>query len=817
MRLARIATGLGRLLVAAFCLLSSIYALLAYIPFTYQQVHKGGLIPALVVFGHIHAQLYWAALAIACATILPELRRAGTRPLAAAFVAVHSIAGVLLQFFPVMANLRNDASSYAWALVALVPLPWLAAIDAVGYARAVEWAPYRREDDRRIFRAAWHTAVFLAVVYCAIFHLRASVSWGIAERVSALLITVLCHLLVFGVLFAAFNLVRSAAGMPPWPAQVEFVAVNVLGGGVLYSILQTLVFHPLSFTGAMAAGYAVMVALSRPAVVAGLGLRFWTPGRGPADGLGLALAPLTLPRFSRPFPQLLPLLGLAAVAWLLAVNIAIMDWNFMFQKLTASAVWLISFAYLYAIAPLYPDQPDRRTTVLFWTAMIMSAYRLTAADVAARPRIGTALERYAGYDASFRLIRDALSSPPRNDAFYDLLAKNTNIPRSVPTAPVDVDPAGKLTPGTGQKPNIFILVVDSLRRDYVGAYNRGVNFTPAIDAFARQSVVFRNSFTRYGGTGLAEPSIWVGGMLLHKQYVTPFYPMNALAKLVETEGYQSYISMDTILKVIVKPPADLVELDAERSPMDYRLCTSLSDLENKLEHRAAPARPVFAYTQSQDIHISVISREGKSVVDGGSYGSFYPPYASRLRRLDQCFGGFEQYLKSRNLFDNSVIVLTADHGDSLGEDGRWGHAYSLVPEVVRVPFIVHLPKSMQGIAAATADVAFQSDITPSLYAMLGHPPTLKESFYGRPLFGGGREKRDNHVIAASYASVWGLIGNSGKSLFVSDAVNYRDSYFEMDDRGSSEVFLGSGEKAAGQEEIRKGIAVINAFYKFQPH
>src|SRR5207249_1805995 len=116
----------------------------------------------------------------------------------------------------------------------------------------------------------------------------------------------------------------------------------------------------------------------------------------------------------------------------------------MFQKLTACAVWVMSFAYLYAIAPKLGDVPDRRAVILFWAAMAIPAYRLTAASAAVRPKVGAALERYAGYDASFRLIRDALSAPPTDDTFYKFLSQNTNIPRSVPTAPVDVDPAGPL-------------------------------------------------------------------------------------------------------------------------------------------------------------------------------------------------------------------------------------------------------------------------------------------------------------------------------------------------------------------------------------
>ena len=51
-----------------------------------------------------------------------------------------------------------------------------------------------------------------------------------------------------------------------------------------------------------------------------------------------------------------------------------------------------------------------------------------------------------------------------------------------------------------------------------------------------------------------------------------------------------------------------------------------------------------------------------------------------MRRLDGCFGAFVDDLKASGLYDDSLIVLTSDHGDSLGEQGRMGHAYTVFPK-----------------------------------------------------------------------------------------------------------------------------------------
>ena len=108
--------------------------------------------------------------------------------------------------------------------------------------------------------------------------------------------------------------------------------------------------------------------------------------------------------------------------------------------------------------------------------------------------------------------------------------------------------------GEPRKPHIFLFVVDSLRRDYLSPYNPAVRFTPAIEEFAKDSVVFKRAFTRYGGTGLSVPAIWTGGMVLHKQYVTPFDPMNTLLKMLEADNYRRVMSMDSVVVQLMRPP-----------------------------------------------------------------------------------------------------------------------------------------------------------------------------------------------------------------------------------------------------------------------
>lgn len=824
--LGRCLFALGRAAVAVFFLLTSLYCLLAWIPFTYQQVVKGGLLPALGVFVTLHPKIYWLVLAIAAGTLGPHLRVRKTRLPAMAFLAVHAAAGVWLTRHPLLAGLHNEVRSLYWSLAALLPPVWLAIIDWLTHWGNIRWADFQQVEDDRIFHATWQSALFLAVVYAGVFQLRTTVSLGAAGSLVALMATIISHLTVLSAVFVGLCLVRSLASLTPWPSPAEFVLSNLLAGAIVWAVIRVLVFEAVSFDGRLAVVSATAQTAAIVATFSGFSVRLWRNAeRGPATGLALAVLPLSIGRFHGPVSQALKLAAIAGLAAVLAVKTAVMDWNYLVQKLSALAIWALTFCCIYAWhsgraaqAPVAAGGGEsRRGRMLVMVVLSIVAYRMTASAMVPRPHFGAALEGYAGFDVSFRIARDMLSPPPRDDSFYGFLRANTNIPRSVQVQPVDIEMARPLVGTNRPQPNIFIFVIDSLRRDYLSVYNPEVNFTPNLDAFARESVVFRNAFTRYGGTGLSEPSIWVGGMILHKQYVTPFYPMNALEKLIEAEKYQPFISMDTVLSTVVEPLPDLVELDHNKLNMDFDFCSTAAELETRISERHANP-PIFVYTQPQNLHISVIPRQGSQSIDG-AYPSFYAPYASRLKRIDGCFGAFVRFLKQRGMYDNSILVLTADHGDSLGEQGRWGHAYALVPEVVRIPMLVHLPPDMRRLYHDPQAVAFSTDLTPTLYYLLGHPPTLKDEIFGRPLFTETQDEqamrhRDHYMIAASYAAVYGILSDNGRSLYVADGVNEQDSYWEMDDRTGRSGWLAGETQEKGQRLIREGIRRINELYHY---
>jgi len=831
---------LVRLFCFAFLLVTSLYCLIAYIPFTYEQIIKFRLIGWVTTFAAIHSWLY-AIVAVALAyTLRDALARPGVRWFARTLVALQFGLAVFLLVRPVLPSLESDGASLAWSLVFLVQLASLGAVDVLGCRGRLRFVQPEDGRDWSVFVAGLATALFVSLLYFGIALLRSQAQDGPApgrgDELLALAWSLLSHLVLFFALASTFVLITALARLSAVPARAELVLAALLVTSIVYLGVHDIVLAGVSLSGPIAVLYAALFAIAVVANVAGLALESAARRDEPVeDGLATLLSPLTLKQSSPLLAQIGFLLLLGGAAWLVATEVAVFDWNYLVQKLSVGVIWCLAFALLYSSAKRHDARPGWSAGVLAVAVLALFTFRALQAHPSRVPELlggsaadaTPALARHAGYDASFKVLYDALA-PRVADAsfdagFYRYLQDNTNISRATKVDPVDVDLVDDLEPAPGHKPNVFIFVIDSLRRDYLGTYNPKVDFTPAIDAFARESVVLESAFTRYGATGLSEPSIWVGGMLLHKQYIEPFYPMNALQKLLEAEHYRSYVSVDTILSTVVRPSESIVELDKGILNKDYDLCHSLEDLTGKLRERQDHARPVFAYTQPQNLHVAQITSQGSSVPGGESFPGFHAPYAARLKRVDECFGEFIAALKADKLYDDSIVVLTADHGESLGEEGRWGHAYTMYPEIVRIPLIVHLPPAMRADLAWDADaVSFLTDITPSLYYLLGHRPVRTDPILGRPLFVAKDDQttlrapaRDDHLLASSYGAVYAILSDRGRSLYVADGVNYKDYLFALDPGGAATPRTVTAQvKREHEQQIRTQIGEINRFYRF---
>jgi hypothetical protein len=827
----RIGFIVARLCVASYAMLTASYCLLAYIPFTYYQIHLGGLLPWLSSFANLHSYLYWPIFLLAIVT-LPSFRNDRTRNLSVLFVIMFGLIGIRIMTRPLLVRLGDEKVDILWCLLSMAPLLWMGILDWRAVEHELVWELAEHAETQHIFRACLLTSVYVWILSTGIGVVRSvwntNLAFGGSHWLFAWMWSLLFHLAMFMSIFLALNFTLVLARLFSSKPNVHLFFCSGLTILIVLLVVKRVVFARLSFTGWIADLVAVVTAASIVAFFVGIRARLYRPGEGPMHS---ALELLVFPRWLRsssPIARVLYLVTVSAITGYSLITAATFDWGHLIQILIVLLSWAAVFGFFYFTLPVRVTGHSWGTDRLVIGASMLICLCMGVAAAQSRmsvrisvAELAIALERHSNYDVGFLVARSAFSLPVASvhrNSLYSFLASNTNIPRSVPTGPVEVNLVRNLRPNIGPKPDIFIFVIDSLRRDYLSPYNSAVNFTPAMDEFARGSEVMENAFTHYAGTGLSEPSIWAGAMLLHKQYVTPFYPMNSLQKLLDMDGYRQFITKDDILATILKPSPLITELDAGRPTMSCELCRTLAELQSKIGSTNLGERPIFAYTQPQNIHISVIRRQGQTAPDRNAYPGFEAAYAARIKSMDHCFGDFIQFLKDRGTYENSVVILTSDHGDSLGEDGRWGHAYNVTPEVVRVPLIVHLPAGSRGLTVEQRTPAFLTDITPSLYYLLGHRPIEANRIFGRPLFMENSAEfsayaHDSYLIASSYAPVYAVLGNGGSSLYVVDGIEYDDHFYDLLGPGHERPVT-EEDRAGGQRFMFDSIQDIGDFYHF---
>ena len=113
-------------------------------------------------------------------------------------------------------------------------------------------------------------------------------------------------------------------------------------------------------------------------------------------------------------------------------------------------------------------------------------------------------------------------------------------------------------------------------------------------------------------------------------------------------------------------------------------------------------------------------------------------YKAEVEWVDERIGRILDILRRRDMMRRTILIFTADHGELLGEHGRWGHGYRYLQTLVHVPLILSAPGlRSRSIAAPVAHV----DLVPTLAAMLGVAP-LRPAAQGTsllPALGDGRQ------------------------------------------------------------------------------
>jgi hypothetical protein len=744
---------------------------------------------------------------------------------------VFGLLGEWMFVTPYLPKLWNDSRCLIVAIASFVPLGWLALIDHVAThpAPALNDGVPAQTHQRRLLLASVIAAEYLWLAHLVQTIVRhpAIMNGGGWAMVAAWSLAL--HLTAFMIAYAVIGAIGAMAGATRRPSHWEYGLTVALGAFVIGGVLLRVVLPTISFGAIASIAVSAVAGCAFAVTWSGLALRRPYTRAAGLTPIDVLVGPIAPPDSTIVAAAALLLLSFGVFGATEAL--AKFDWNNLMQKLTVLSAWALAFAFVLALSRRVSDAGWSTARAVLPPLIVLLTTQGVAqvSGVISRRtndpflRDEVALDRYASVDPSFRLAYESLVEHAGVDPqFYRSLQANTNIPSWVPIAPPPFDFALPITPAVGPRPNIFLFVVDSLRPDYLSSYNPAVTFTPHLARFAADSFVFSNAFTHYGGTSLAMPSIWIGGLTLHRAAVQPFHTVNVIEKLLDADGYRRFLSLDTVMKPLLRPDPSVTELDADRSVMQFDLCHTLQELETRLTGTERDPRPIFAYSLAQNVHISNVF--SFKVPPGESYPGFFAPLASKLRRIDGCFGEFVGYLKRARLYENSIIVLLSDHGDSLGEGGVWGHGVPLFPQVVRIPLIIHVPERLKSrVTADLTQVAFSSDVAPTLYQLTGHPPRDLGPLFGRPIVVPwetpltDERRRNSFLVVSSYAPTYAMLRHNGRLLYIADLVNGREYEYDLTSAGlGTRIQVTDAERRVNRGLILARVTELAALYHFSP-
>jgi hypothetical protein len=814
--------------VAGTCfVLTSLYCLLAFLPYTYFFLIKAPAYAWMPWFVRHQAALYWIA---AASTVTANWRvRAAWADRNRRFLAGLGLwvtAGIYLSWRPFLPVLEDNRAAYWWSLAALLPLLAIALWKQPDRKHSLE----AYSEDNHLL--GYSSALLIALVVCVIYSAGARIRfydethalrfhWVDAELT---LWSLLSHAVLAIAIASVINLIFGLAARTSRPRRFRRLGITALVLLSLWVTLSRFLANALSFNGWAAQVYAVSLALALTLWGCSIVLPIldamrtaqlsWLSGRLPRQIVAWAVLALSA--------------GLA-VAFPFLIGGA--DWSGFLESTLTIVVWIAVAVCLLQLWPVRARYSFLSIALMLafsiavYEALVASAIFWSKPLGATDDEISLALEAYGGHDSSFQLAHHILGS--RRDEvcgdFCRILREYTNIRDTQARAEVQLVAA--LTPAPPPLPNIFVFVIDSMRPDYLGAYNPRVDYTPNLDALARDSVVFHHAYSQYAGTSLSEPTIWSGAMLLHAHYLQPFSRLNSLDRMLHADHYRMLVSMDEVLSAILPRHDGIVKLDADGKLWNqYEIGSTLQQARTALEAAHDPAQPMFLYAQPKNVH-----QFARNNVPSPTSQHWQGPSGMNSRItyevhwVDSRLGEFFSYLKQRGMYDDSIIVVTSDHGDATGEFGRSSHSTSIWPEIMHVPLIIHLPQSMrQKLIYDGSRLATLTDITPTLYYLLGHRPIRRNPLYGRPLFASTREELDSYpgkdlLLASDVRAVYGILTADGRYLYTTYDSPAQSYLFDLSsDPNALHDLLTPALKERYDEEIIDHLHLIGKYYGYKP-
>ena len=291
----------------------------------------------------------------------------------------------------------------------------------------------------------------------------------------------------------------------------------------------------------------------------------------------------------------------------------------------------------------------------------------------------------------------------------------------------------------GTKPlHIVLIVVDTLRPDMLTPYGASPDVSPELARWASRGIVFENVLAQSSWTKISMASmltsLWPGSHRIREADDGLAAPALTLAEALSRAGYRSVavqsngwldqsFGFQQGFERYAFPKAGHVPHGMRSSLWPH--ADRVVDEAVRLIESHPPTRPLFLYVHLMDVH------EYASPPEFKRFGrDIQGAYRAAIRFEDDAIERVRRALESHGLAEQSLLVVTSDHGEAFGENLLFGHARNVLTATLRIPLVVRLPFAVDPIRIGTQVRGI--DIAPTLLEAAG--VSIPPSFEGESLW-----------------------------------------------------------------------------------
>ena len=302
-----------------------------------------------------------------------------------------------------------------------------------------------------------------------------------------------------------------------------------------------------------------------------------------------------------------------------------------------------------------------------------------------------------------------------------------------------------MTAAKPEAPNVVLIVLDTTRRDHLGAYGSSYGLTPHLDGLARESSVYASAFSNSSWTVPAHASMFTGLYpsshgCTNEHHLWLDDGFTTLAEVLGGQGYETAACAANhfLFECNLLQGFDRVErlsgdyealttaraarlLGVPRKWVDKGGVEATETVSRWLEAGLGRDGPFFLFINLLEAHAPYapplaqrarFSPLGRGLLQASLLSESFdllhtdarelenPPqaataraqYRAEINYQDQVVGEILERLRSHIDLDRTLLIVTADHGEQLGENGRWGHSWGLHDTLIRVPLLIRYPK-----------------------------------------------------------------------------------------------------------------------------